>query len=87
MSQPRNIDISRSVITIAAVLLLAFIGYIVLTLPDHRSFGDRVGDAFHTLPQGVDKASQQLEDRTPGQKLGDGIKDAGQKLKDNTASQ
>ena len=87
MSRMQNNDISRSVITITAVLLLIFLGYVVLTLPDHRSFGDRVGDAFHALPQGADKASEKLEDRTPGQKLGDNIKDAGQKLKDNTAPQ
>ena len=78
-------DISRSVLTVAVVLLLVFLGYTVLTLPDHRGFGDRVDDALHALPQGVDKASEKFEDRTPGQKLGDDIKDAGQKVKDNTA--
>jgi len=36
----------------------------------------------------MDKATRQLEDRTPGQKLGDAVKDAGakmgDKIKDNT---
>jgi len=85
MSQPNTFTPSQGVIAIILVAMIGFLAYLFLTTPDQRSFTDRVGDAFHALPRGVDKASEQLEDRTPGQKLGDAIKDQGQKVKDNTA--
>lgn len=58
----------------------------VLTMPDQRSTGDRLGDAVDSLTagQGADKAVRQLEPRTPGEKLGDAVKDAGQDLKNAT---
>ena len=73
------------------IVVLAVIGYRYLTQPDNRSATDRLGDAIHELPNGVDKASRELEDRTPGERLGDAIKDAGDKVgdtvKDQTAPQ
>jgi len=72
------------IIAIAAIIIL---GYNFLTMRDNRSTTDRVGDAVHALPQGLGKASEQLEDRTPGQKLGDAIKDTGDDVKKNTAPQ
>ncbi len=74
MSQ-QTTGLSRSLIAFVVVALLCFLAYVFLTMPDNRSWTDRVGDAFHAAPQGVGKASEQLEDRTPGQKLGDTIKD------------
>jgi hypothetical protein len=71
---------------ILLIIVLAVIGYGVLTMPDHRSFGQKVSDAADALPHGVDKAGRELEDRTPGQKLGDAVKDTGDKIKDNTSS-
>jgi hypothetical protein len=61
-------------IVVAAVLVLA-IAYKVMTLPDHRSATDKLSDAIRDLPKGPDKAVDDLQDRTPGQKLGDKIKD------------
>ena len=69
------ISISRNVLLAIGVIVLAFLAYIIMTTPDQRSMSEKVGDAIHDLPQGVDKASRQLEDRTPGQKLDDTIKD------------
>ena len=86
MSSP-NISLPRGLIAVAILVIIAFFAYGFLTRPDNRSVTDRVGDAVHALPQGVGKASEQLEDRTPGQKLGDSIKDAGQNLKDTTGPQ
>ncbi len=76
--------VSRNVIMFAIIIALAFLAYSFLTAPDHRTLTEKVGDSIHDLPQGVDKASRDLEDRTPGQKIGDGIKDFGDKVKDNT---
>lgn len=74
---------------LALVIVIAFFAVVwgVLTMPDQRSTGDKVGDAIDALPQGVDKAARQLEDRTPGEKLGDAVKDAGEDIRRNTDSQ
>jgi hypothetical protein len=77
----------KTPIILVAIIIIGFLGYIILTTPDQRTVTDRIGDAFHALPQGVGKASEQLEDRTPGQKLGDAVKDTGDKIKDSTAPQ
>jgi len=74
---------------IGALLILtaiAIIGWSVLTMPDHRSTGTRIGDAIDALPQGPDKAARQLENRTPGQRLGDAVKDTGDKIDKNTSA-
>jgi len=72
-------------LTIAAIIIVPIAVYSVLKMPDTRSVTDKVGDAVHALPDGADKAERQLEDRTPGQKLGDAVKDTGDKIKDETA--
>jgi hypothetical protein len=65
----------RYLLIFVVVAAIALIGYSVLTMPDHRTTTDKVSDAVRELPQGPGKAAEQLEDRTPGQKLGDAIKD------------
>lgn len=70
-----NNTASRNVIVIVVLLLVAFLAYSFLTMPDHRSTTDKIGDAVHELPNGPAKAARELEDRTPGQRLGDTIKD------------
>jgi hypothetical protein len=72
---------------ILALIILVSVGYGILTMPDKRNTMEKVGDAVHELPQGLDKAERQLEGRTPGQKVGDSVKDAGDKIKDNTGSE
>jgi hypothetical protein len=74
----------RAALGVLVILVLGLIVWGVLTMPDNRSTGQRIGDAIDTLPQGVGKATDQLQDRTPGQKLGDAVKDTGQSIKDNT---
>jgi hypothetical protein len=79
---------SDAVRNLMALLIVAMIGVLawnVLTMPDHRSTGQRVGDAIDALPN-VGKASNELQDRTPGQRLGDSIKDVGQNVKDTTSN-
>ena len=78
-------DTYRWAMIAGAVLIALLLGYEVMTMSDTRSTTEKVGDAIHELPQGADKAERQMEDRTPGQKLGDAVKDAGDKIKDNTS--
>ena len=75
---------AKLLLTIVAVIAIGLIGYTILTAPDQRTAGEKIGDAVDALPQGVDKAARQLEDRTAGEKLGDAVKDAGEDIKHNT---
>ncbi len=70
-----NSPTTRNIAVLAVILVLALVAYSILTMPDRRTTGDKISDAVHELPNGVDKAGRQLEDRTPGQKIGDTIKD------------
>lgn len=76
----------RPVMVIVVLAIVALLGWMLLTMPDQRSTGQKLGDAVDALPHGVDKAARQLEDRTPGQKIGDAVKDAGDDIKDSTKS-
>ncbi len=69
---------------IGTIAIMSLLTYGLLNLQDRRSATEKVGDAIHDLPQGVGKAERQLENRTPGQKLGDAVKDAGDKIKENS---
>jgi hypothetical protein len=77
----------KNLMMIGLVVVLAIIGFYVLNAPDERSAGDKIGDAINELPNGVNKAARQLEDRTPGEKLNDAAKDAGDDLKKATNQQ
>lgn len=61
---------------ILIIVVLVIIGYLVLNAPDKRNAAEKIGDAIHELPQGPDKAARELQDRTPGERIGDTIKDA-----------
>ncbi len=77
---------SKTIVGVVIVIIVAVVLYGVLTMPDRRNGAEKLGDAIHELPQGPDKAARQLEDRTPGQKLGDAIKDTGDSVKKETAA-
>jgi hypothetical protein len=75
----------RNMFILLLVLVLLGLAYSVMMAPDQRSTTQKVGDAIHELPNGVDKAANELkDDRTPGQKLGDAVRNAGDKIKENT---
>lgn len=73
MSANKNIKIGIGVVVIAVVAVLA---YAMLTAPDQRSVGERVGDAVGALDEGVDDAGRELERRTPAERIGDEVEDA-----------
>jgi len=78
---------AKTIMLIGLFVVVGIIGYYVLNAPDTRSTGEKVGDAINELPNGVDKASRQLQDRTPGDKLNDAAHDAGTDLKKATNQQ
>ena len=67
---------SKTIIGVVAAVVIIGAAYAVLTMPDQRNGFEKAGDAISELPNGVDNAARQLEDRTPGEKLVDETKDA-----------
>lgn len=84
MNQPAKNSAAKTAVVILIIAVVAMLAYSVLTMPDNRSGAERVGDAISELPNGVDNAAEQLEDRTPGEKIGDAVEDAGDSIKDAT---
>jgi hypothetical protein len=68
-------------IGLVALVILAVILLGVLTRPDHRNAAQRMGDAIEQLPD-VSRAADQLGDRSPGERLGDAVEDAGETIRD-----
>lgn len=77
----------KNLLLVAAVAVIAIVGYSVLYAPDRRSDGQKISDAVSELPNGVDKAARQLEDRTPADKLHDAAQDASDDVKKATNQQ
>lgn len=56
---------------IAIVLALGAVLYVLSQ--DNRSSGERVVDAIEAVPQGIDSAAGQLEDKSPAENIGDNV--------------
>lgn len=67
---------TRWLLLVVAVVIMGLVGYSVLTAPDQRDAGQKIGDALDELPNGVDNAARELGDRTPADKIGDAVDDA-----------
>ena len=63
--------LSRGRVALLVFGLLLMAGIIYFSLPDRRTTGERVGDAAEALPHGLDKAADQLKDRSTLEKAGD----------------
>ena len=87
MSQPSQTSSDKFILTLALLAVIAVVGYYVLNSPDKRGAGEKVSDAISELPNGVTKASRQLESRTPADKINDAAKDAGNDIKKATNQQ
>ena len=72
---------NKTIMVVIIALLVAILGYFVLTTPEHKTLGQKVGDAVNELPNGPEKAARQLEDRTPADKIQDAAHDAKEDLK------
>lgn len=76
MSQATLSNTNRGLMGFLLVAVLVVLAWAVISnMPDNRSTADRIGDAATALPHGVDKAADQLRDRTPGERLGDSIRE------------
>lgn len=58
-----------------AVIVIAVIAFLTLA-PDNRTTGERTVDAIESLPQGVDEAAGQFEDKSPLEKAADKAENA-----------
>jgi hypothetical protein len=87
MAQNTTKPASRSLGVLVLIIAAIIIAAVFLTRPDSRTAGERIGDAAQSLENGdLKDAGRQLERRTPGQKLGDAVKDTGEDIKRNTAN-
>jgi len=77
----------KSLLTVGIFTVIILVGYYVFTAPDRRNAGEKISDAISALPNGVDKAARQLENRTPAEKLKDAAKDVGNDIKKSTNQQ
>jgi hypothetical protein len=72
---------------IGGAIIVGFLGYYIWSMPDERDASQKISDAIEELPNGAEKAARQLESRTPGEKIQDAAKDAGNDLKKATNQQ
>ena len=72
---------NNGVIVILAVIIIAIAAVAAVWLmQDHRSGGERVGDAIATVPQGLGKAAKKLDDQPPGKNVERNLDDAAKKV-------
>lgn len=67
---------TRNFLGVVAIVVIAALSYAVLTTPEHRTPGQKIGDAIDHLDNGLDDAARQLKDRSPAEKIKDEVKDA-----------
>ncbi|MBW8883039.1 MAG: hypothetical protein JF615_16945 [Asticcacaulis sp.] len=61
---------NSTLVTVLAVAIIAIIAVAAIYLmQDHRSSSERVSDAIQTLPKGVGKAADKLDDQPPAQNV------------------
>jgi hypothetical protein len=77
-------SLGKYLLIFCLVAVIGVVGYSVLNAPDKRNPAEKVSDAIAELPNGLDKAARQLEDRTPNDKLNDAAKDVNDDLKKAT---
>ncbi len=67
---------TNTIITVLVIALVAVGGYAFFNMRDNRNGAERLGDAISELPNGIDNAARELEDRTPAERVTDTVKDA-----------
>lgn len=75
MAQNKN---AKVIVTVLIVAVLAVLAFAFLNMPDRRGPGEKIGDAISQVGNGngLDDAARELQDRTPGERIKDGIEDA-----------
>ena len=67
---------TKTILAVLGIVVITGLAYVVLTTPEQRTVGEKVGDAVDHLDNGVDDAARQLKDRSPAEKIKDEVKDA-----------
>jgi short subunit fatty acids transporter len=67
---------AKVVVGVLVVLVVGFLLFKYMTTPEDRTVGQKVEAAVDNLDNGVDDAARELQDRTPAQRIEDGIEDA-----------
>lgn len=75
---------NQFLLTASVVLVLAIGAFYMMNAPDKRNAAEKISDAINEMPNGLDKAGRQLEDRTPADKLGDAVNDMGDDIRKAT---
>jgi len=71
----------NGLIVILAVAIIAIAAVVaVYLIQDNRSSSERVGDAIEAVPQGLDKAANQLGDQPPAKNVERNLGDAEKKV-------
>ncbi len=73
---------NRSLGILVGIIILAIVGFLAYpyVMHDNRTTGERLGDAVDALPHGIDKAADQLGDRSPAERAGDALRKTGDKI-------
>ncbi len=72
---------NNAAVIILAVIVVALLAVgAVYMMQDHRTGGERLGDAVQTLPKGLDKAAKKLDDQPPAQNVERNLDDAAKKV-------
>lgn len=76
-----NSQNGNNMLIILAVILIAIaaVGSVFL-MQDNRSGSERVGDAVQALPNGVDKAADELGDQAPAENVERNLDEAKEKV-------
>lgn len=74
---------TQQILIVLVIVLLGFVAYSVLTAPDQRDLGQKIEDAVDEIPNGLDEAAEQLEDKTPIEKIQDGAQDVKEDIQDD----
>ena len=72
---------SRSLMNLLFVLL-AVIALALLAACDEPTPAERVEDAADEMGDGMENATEEMQDRSAGEKMGDAIEDAGEEVQD-----
>lgn len=72
---------NNGLLVILAVAIIAIAAVVaVYLMQDNRSSSERVDDAIETVPQGLDKAANQLGDQPPAKNVERNLGDAEKKI-------
>ena len=81
MATTTSANNNNGMLVVLAVAIIAIIAVAAIYLmQDNRSGGERVGDAIETIPQGLDKAANQLDDQPPAKNVERNLGDAEKKV-------